>query len=327
MNQMNNTTVAAYPLRCQHFFRSYLWGGRNLQSRLGKPLPDTGQWAESWELIDHPEHSSLIINGPLAGKTLGDVIRWNNQWLLGRQVALPLLLKYLDCHDVLSVQVHPDDAYARQMTTPDLGKTEAWYVIDSKPGSVLYAGLKVGIGRNELANAIHTGSVDQVLHKIYPNPGDCIFIPAGTVHALGAGLLVAEIQQASNTTFRLFDWNRVGADGKMRPLHIEQSLAVSNYADGPRPIQNPEPTSQVGRERLVACDKFYFDRLSRQSVMQLAGDSRFHFVTSPTGGVTVEGDDFCERLLVGQSLLLPASLGHCTAKFDADSVLLDMYCG
>ncbi len=317
---------AAYPLRCQPFFRDYLWGGRGLQTRLGKSIPENGIWAESWELIDHPEHSSRILNGPLAGKTLGDVIALEAAWLLGaNQTSLPLLLKYLDCQKVLSVQVHPNDAYALKMTPPDLGKTEAWYIIDCQPGGVLYAGLKPGVGPNELMEAADNGNVHQCLHEIHPQAGDCVFIPAGTVHALGAGLLVAEIQQASNTTFRLFDWNRLDARGKSRELHIPQSIEVTDYQSGPRPIQVPQPTSQPGRMRLVSCDKFCFDRISDVDSIAIGGDGRFHFVTTPTGGVTIEGEGFSEQLNLGESLLLPASLAQCQAKLTAKAVMLDMF--
>jgi mannose-6-phosphate isomerase len=319
-------TLPAYPLRCQPYFRDYLWGGRNLESRLGKKLPGPGIWAESWELIDHVEHSSLILNGALSQQTIGQVIQSMPAWLLGDQLqTLPLLLKYLDCQKVLSVQVHPDDAFAQQMTPPDLGKTEAWYIIDSQPGSILYAGLKRGIDRAGLSDAIKAGTVEEVLHAIEPKPGDCIFIPAGTVHALGAGLLVAEIQQASNTTFRLFDWNRTGSDGKPRPLHIEQSLQVTDFVHGPREVQTPTATWQLGRQRLVQCDKFCLDRLSGEHTLQLGGDARFHFVTTFTGGVTIEGEGFCESIAIGESLLLPAALAGCTATFQSQATLLDMY--
>jgi mannose-6-phosphate isomerase len=305
----------AYPLRCQPLFRDYLWGGRNLQTRLGKEIPAEGKWAESWELLDHPQHSSQVVNGPLKGKKLSELIARNRTGLLGDTLtSLPLLLKYLDCQDVLSVQVHPNDEYALKMTPPDLGKTEAWYVIDRKPGSVLYAGLRSGVDQLQLKEAIKAGTVDQCLHVIEPQPGDCVFIPAGTVHALGAGLLVAEIQQASNTTFRLFDWNRVGPDGKLRELHIQQSLDVSDYNSGPRSIQVPQATSQTGRERLVSCDKFCFDRIRSVECASLAGDGRFHFVTVPNGRAMIRGEGFQEQMNTGESLLLPAALETCFVR-------------
>lgn len=210
--------VDAYPMRLHPTFRDYPWGGRKLATHLGKSLPNEKNWAESWEVVDHPEHESVVASGSLAGKTLGWLMREHTQWLVGDCPAVagrfPLLLKYLDCHRVLSVQVHPDDDYGLKMNPPDLGKTEAWYIIKAEPGAVLYAGLKPGVDEKALLEAIKNGKTAECLHVIEPQAGDCVFIPAGTVHALGAGLLVAEIQQASNTTFRLYDWDRVDDKGQ-----------------------------------------------------------------------------------------------------------------
>jgi|LakMenE01Jun11ns_1017448.scaffolds.fasta_scaffold9918813_2 mannose-6-phosphate isomerase len=316
----------AYPLRCQPHFRSYLWGGRQLASRLNKTIPSEGVWAESWEIIDHSEHQSVVAGGPLDGKTLRQIASQAPEWLLGPGLNnLPLLLKYLDCQNVLSIQVHPNDDYARKMVPSDLGKTEAWYIVQRQPGAVLYAGLKAGVTSTQLQQAIAAGIVQECLHQVQPEPGDCVFIPAGTVHALGAGLLVAEIQQASNTTFRLFDWNRTGPDGKPRPLHIQQALDVIDFESGPARIQTVKPTSQSGRQNLVTCDKFLLDRISEADSILLGDDNSFHFLTAPGGGVILEGEQFREELKVGQSILLPAALRHCTAKLEPNAVLLDMY--
>lgn len=334
----------AYPLRCQPHFQNYLWGGRKLATRLGKQLPAEGVWAESWEIIDHPHHQSLVTNGSKAGQTLRQIIQQSPIWLLGPRLqgsgvrSLPLLLKYLDCQQVLSIQVHPSDRYALMMTPPDLGKTEAWYVLDAEPGAVLYAGLHSRVSASELRSAIVSNKLLDCLHAIYPKTGDCIFIPSGTVHALGAGLVVAEIQQASNTTFRLYDWNRVGPDGNPRPLHIDQALEVTDFNSGPRPLQIPCATSETGRDRLVACDKFTLDRLSHvqqsdygrdsskgSSIFSIGGDETFHILTAPQGGVELIGQDFQETLAQGQSVLIPAALRDCTARVGPGSFLLDMY--
>ncbi len=318
-----------YPLRTQPYFRDYLWGGRNLQTKLGKQLPPNGVWAESWEIIDHPEHQSMINNGELTGKTLRDVTTNDREWLLGGNCpshALPLLLKYLDCQRVLSVQVHPDDDYAQKMSPPDLGKTEAWYIVAAEEGAVLYAGLKSGVTAELLRDAMQAGEVEACLHPIYPHAGDCVFIPAGTVHALGAGLLVAEIQQASNTTFRLFDWNRVDANGLPRALHQQQSIEVIDFESGPRNLQIPQATSQVGRERLVSCEKFIFDRISATSKLQVAGDGHFHLLTAPVGSVVLTDERGAESILAtGESVMLPAAMRALTAEVSESGVLLDMY--
>ncbi len=325
---------SAYPLRAQPLFRDYLWGGRKLQSRLGKQLPPHGVWAESWEFIDHDEHQSLVTNGQLAGKTLREIAALDAQWLLGTAanaadglVGLPLLLKYLDCQRVLSVQVHPDDAYAREMSPPDLGKTEAWYVVDAEAGAVLYAGLKPGVTQNVLRKAIENACVEECLHVLYPQVGDCLLIPSGTVHALGAGLLIAEIQQASNTTFRLYDWNRLDANGQARTLHIDQALEVIDFQSQPRGFQVPALTERPGRMRLVECEKFILDRLDGGAEHEIGGDDRFHLLTAPQGGVELwsANGEPATHLAVGESVLIPAAMQNLQAQLSPQAVLLDMY--
>ncbi len=317
----------AYPLRLEPTFRNYPWGGRKLATHLGKRLPDDGHWAESWEVVDHPEHESVVVSGPLAGKTLGWLMREHEDWLVGDVEAVagrfPLLLKYLDCHRVLSVQVHPDDDYGLRMNPPDLGKTEAWYIIKAEPGAILYAGLKPGVDRESLAEAIAAGKTADCLHVIEPASGDCVFIPAGTVHALGAGLLVAEIQQSSNTTFRLYDWDRVDGKGQSRPLHVQQSLETIDFASGPRRCQQPTKTSEPGRVRLVECDKFRFDRIAGIEQCTVGGDGRFHILTVPAGTVSVDGGGMKETLSTGQSLLIPASSSACTLTLSANTIVLE----
>ncbi len=313
-----------YPLLTKPVFQDYIWGGRRLGTQLGKEIPANGEWAESWEIVDHAQQQSVISNGDAAGKTLSELAKGHSQWLLGRQdlASVPLLLKYLDCQRVLSVQVHPEDSYAQKMSPPDLGKTEAWYIVDADPGALLYAGLKAGVSRVDLRAAIDGGTVDQCLHTIEPKAGDCVFIPAGTVHALGAGLLVAEIQQASNTTFRLFDWNRLGHDGQPRELHIEQSMEVIDFDSGPRDIQMPK-SIHGGRENLVMCDKFVLDRLFASG--SLGNSGKMHFVTVPSGTATLRWNGGAEVLVTGQSAILPAALADVAVELEGGGVLLDMY--
>lgn len=314
-----------YPLRTKPFFRAYIWGGRKLETVLGKAIPAEGDWAESWEFVDHTEHQSEVTNGPLAGLTLREIAEQHHDWLFGSQSIdrLPLLLKYLDCNRVLSVQVHPDDAYAQQMAPPDLGKTEAWYIVDAEPGSVLYAGLKEGVTKADLRTAVEAGRVEEMLHEIQPKAGDCLFIPAGTVHALGAGLLVAEIQQASNTTFRLFDWNRLGADGKPRPLHVEQALEVIDFAAGPQNLQVSEESA--GAEVLVDCDKFILTRHQESTSLKPSGS--FRLLTAPHGGVEITWDavgTHFEELGRGESVMLPAAMPEVNVELEDGAVLLEM---
>ena len=300
-------------LRFQPLFRRYLWGGRRLATMFGKPIGAGDDYAESWEIVDHGADQSVVATGPLAGKTLGELVRNHGESLLGKHAGcerFPLLLKLLDCQRTLSVQVHPNDLQAALLDPPDLGKTEAWVVLAAEPGSKIYAGLKAGVDRRALADAVAAGRCEECLHVVEPCVGDCIFIPAGTVHALGAGLVIAEIQQASDTTFRLFDWNRVDAAGQPRALHVAQSLAVTDFQRGPVEPQRPQPTDDPRRERLVECDKFILNRLSLpmcdQSVV-IGGDNRFCILLVVQGSAAIYGDPSELPLTCGQSALLPAA--------------------
>ncbi|TWT52400.1 putative mannose-6-phosphate isomerase YvyI [Rubripirellula amarantea] len=305
-----------YPLAFRPVLKQTIWGGRKLGQRLGKPIGQDDNYAESWEIVDHGTDQSIVANGSLAGIALDQLIRDHPQWLLGssasqlssggESLSFPLLLKYLDCNRVLSVQVHPDDAYAKRMSPPDLGKTEAWYIVESDPGGLIYAGLKPEVDRMMLSEAIDAGQTEEVLHSFHPEPGDIVFIPAGTVHALGAGLLVAEIQQSSDTTFRLFDWNRVDAEGNARPLHIEQSLEVSDYSSGPVAAKRAD-MGAAGWQTMVDCDKFVLNVLIHGEG-RIGGDDKFHIVTVPRGKATLHVGSETTTLSAGQSVLLPACM-------------------
>lgn len=317
-----------YPLRFQPTFRHYLWGGRRLAAVLGKTLDDGDHFAESWEVVDHGEDQSRVAFGPLRGVTLHEIVEQYGAELFGRHAPpdqFPLLFKFLDAHQNLSVQVHPNDEQAARRQPPDLGKTEAWVVLHAEPGSLVYAGLKRGFDRPALEREVHRGATELCLHSFSPQPGDCIFIPAGTIHALGAGLVVAEIQQASDTTFRLFDWNRVGPEGKPRTLHVEQALETIDYSRGPIVAQTPQPTADPQVKRLVACDKFVLDRWALTRARQAGGDDRFHILAVLSGEVEVDGDPSGSPLRKGETLLLPASCGSTTVRAASDVVLLDMY--
>lgn len=317
------------PLFFEPVFRDYLWGGRRLGTVLGKPIGDGDTWAESWEVVDHGDDQSVVAAGDHAGSTLHALVQQYGKQLLGAPAdRFPLLFKFLDANQVLSLQVHPNDAQAATLDPPDLGKTEAWVVLDAAPGARLYAGLREGVTPAALRAALESGAGDDCMHSFEPQPGDCVFIPAGVPHAIGAGLLVAEIQQASNTTFRLHDWNRTGADGKPRELHVESGLAVIDYDYGPVRPQSPQPTQEPGRERLVACDKFILDRLhpsSPQQVFQIGGDQRFHILAVLEGELELRGAFQPIRMTRGQTTLLPASLSIEAVGPVGDFTALDMY--
>jgi mannose-6-phosphate isomerase len=320
--------VCNYPLRFTPLFRRYLWGGRRLQTMLGKQLGPGDDYAESWELVDHGEDQSVVSDGAAKGLSLRQLVTDHADDLLGRHAdreQFPLLFKFLDCNRTLSVQVHPNDEQGAKLDPPDLGKTEAWVVLAAEPGSKIYAGLKPGVTRDELSAAINAGTCETCLHEFEPEVGDCVFIKAGTVHALGAGLVIAEIQQASDTTFRLFDWNRVDATGKPRQLHIAESLAVTDYARGPVDAQQPATTDSPSRERLVDCDKFVLDRLTLTKPQVVGGDERLHLLVPLAGAITVSGDAVAKALTLGQTCLVPAAAGEVNLVPSDNAVVLDIY--
>lgn len=297
------------PLIFSPLYRHYLWGGRRFETFLNRQLGEAGPYAESWELVDRGEDQSVVRAGPLAGQRLGDLLREHPTELLGgssQPAAFPLLFKFLDAHKVLSVQVHPDDQAAARRTPPDRGKTEAWYIVEAEPGSRIYAGLQDGVDRQSLAKGIESGRCDELLHAFEPAPGDCIFIPAGTVHAIGAGLVVAEIQQSSDVTFRLYDWNRVDADGQPRPLHLEEGLSAARFT-GPISAAVKQPTDDPAVKRMVNCPYFSFDEVTPTSGWQTGGGS-CEFLAVLAGEARLPDQWSLPPLQRGDCLLLPAAL-------------------
>ena len=320
--------IPLYPLRFCLLVRRYLWGGRRLETCLGKAIGRGNDYAESWEIADHGADQSIVEGGPLAGATLGELIRNRGPELLGRhhpQSSFPLLVKFLDAAQSLSVQVHPNDEQAARLNPPDLGKTEAWYILSADPGSTIYAGLQPGVDRRQLADAIGQGTCEKLLHHFEPKTGDCLFIPAGTVHAIGAGLLVAEVQQSSDTTFRLYDWNRTDPDGKPRPLHVEAGLAVVDFQRGPVDPVQPQPTERPWVSQLVACEKFIMERWDFDQPQVVGGDDRFHIICVVQGAIRLERDPNNAPLHQGETALLPASLGGIKLVPQQRTVLLDAY--
>lgn len=317
------------PLEFRPLLKRALWGGRRLGEVLGKPLGPETDYAESWEIVDHGADQSTVQGGPWAGRTLGELTKAEGRALLGRhhpQARFPLLFKFLDCQKRLSVQVHPNDAQAARLDPPDLGKTEAWVILDAQPGSVIWAGLKRGFDRHSLEREVHRGASELCLHRFEPKVGDCLFLPAGVVHAPGEGLLMAEIQQASDTTFRLYDWNRVGPDGKPRALHIEQGLAAIDYDYGPAVVQASESTADARVERLVACDKFILDRITLAGDrLSLPADERCRILAVTDGTVEVQGGGEDKSLAKGTTCLVPAACRDATLVAPGRAIILSAY--
>jgi len=299
-----------YPLQFQPILRHYVWGGRRLADMLGKDFAGRPTAAESWEVCSRNDDQSVVLFGPFAGRTLGDLLGEFGSQLVGSDRPLdqfPLLFKFLDAAEPLSVQVHPSDALAARLAPTDSGKTEAWFVIDAAPESLIYAGLRPGVARAHLSEAIRAGRVGEVLHSFRAAPGDCLLIPAGAVHAVGRGVLIAELQQSSDTTFRLFDWNRVGADGRPRALHIDQGLEAVDYELGPIGPVVPVPLGG-SRQGLTSCPYFVWERWSIDDSAVLAGDGRMHIVAVIAGVARCPSAPGPARRPRGTTLLLPAAI-------------------
>jgi mannose-6-phosphate isomerase len=317
-----------YPLRFHPLYKRYIWGGRKFETSLGRALGPGENYAESWEICDHAADQSVVCRGPLAGATLGELVARHGRELLGRnhpQPRFPLIAKFLDARQTLSVQVHPNDAQAARLNPPDSGKTEAWIILEAEAEGLIYAGLKPGVYRPTLQSAIREGRCADCLHSFHPQAGDCVFLPAGTVHSMGAGLLAAEIQQSSDTTFRLFDWNRLGPDGKPRPLHIEQGLQAVDYEMGPINPQPAQAADRAGASRLVACDKFVLDRFTFDAPRKIGGDDRCHILIILEGSLLVEGDPAAGPMSRGSTVLLPACLGRVGLIPQKSVVALDAF--
>jgi mannose-6-phosphate isomerase len=298
-----------------------VWGGRRLGEVLGKPLPDEKPHGESWEVSDHASHRSVVADGPLAGRTLRRLMEEEAPSLLGaearRYTTFPWLVKYLDARDWLSVQVHPDETAVKELWPGEGSKTEAWFVLDAAPGSRVYAGLLPGVDEAALRSALRAGTVAECLHVIHPRPGDCLFLPAGTVHAVGGGVLLAEVQQTSDATFRLFDWDRRDAQGRPRELHVEKALACLDWKRGPvRPVRAegyPQALGEAGDvavpawQRLVECGYFVLDYVRQTEPFELTG-GRLRVLLGLHGRGWVEDAAGRARLEPGTTLVLPASL-------------------
>jgi len=277
--------VNVYPLKFSPVFQERIWGGQKIRQNLGRPVPrdmHKARIGEAWELADLPAGSvkvdsagaaadgslsSRIINGSLAKRTLHEAITAHGAEIMGRAAGkyshFPLLIKYLDAAADLSVQVHPNKSYAEAHPEAHL-KSEAWYIMEAAPGAKIYKGVKPGVTRDMFAAALQAGTVDRLLQAVPVHAGDCHFLESGTVHALGAGVLVAEVQTPSDTTFRVFDWNRLGPDGKSRTLHIKEALDVINFApSAPTPPQRRHYlVDDTVVSELVACDYFSIHRLT-----------------------------------------------------------------
>lgn len=328
-----------YPLTFAPVFRDYIWGGRNLKTKLGRQIPP-GTIAESWEISGHPSSPTQVDNGPLAGQTLIEVLDLLGADLVGSrsQVMLergkfPLLIKLLDANKPLSVQVHPNDEYANRHENGELGKTEMWYILHAEPGAHLIYGLKPNVTPQLFRQKLEAGQLEECLHRLPVKAGDAVFIPSGSIHAIMDGIILAEIQQNSDTTYRVYDWNRVGADGKPRPLHVDKAMDVINFDQvEPGPFI-PQPIEQKNgfiREYITTCPYFNVERITfKQGDTSFKGNcsgATFEIWGVMSGrGQVIWRDNQRLDLEAIRFALLPAALGNFEIKVTSPATLLRVY--
>jgi mannose-6-phosphate isomerase len=306
--------MKAYPLKFKPELKERVWGGRNL-AEFGLELPE-GQIGEGWMIGDHPNGTTVVTNGELAGMRLDEVRRTYGREILGTKAMetsperFPLLIKLLDCEDDLSIQVHPNDHYGK-LPQGELGKTEMWYILDAKPGARIIYGLQPGVTRESLQQAIQEDRILDCMQEVPVEAGDSFYIPAGTVHALKAGVIVAEIQQNSDTTYRLFDYHRPGLDGKPRELHIEDSLEVIAYEESG--ATRMKTTLSESNTWLTLAESPYF--ITEKGIvdgawlLSTAPDSFvIHIVCEGQGQISWGEEKL--SLEPGECILVPAELGE-----------------
>jgi mannose-6-phosphate isomerase len=305
-----------YPFTFKPIFKERVWGGRELARLYGKPLPPGAVIGESWEISDRPGDVSVIANGPIAGKDLHWLMENHARELIGDarpagENRFPLLIKILDAQEKLSLQVHPPAGRAAELKGEP--KTEMWFIADAAPGAELFAGLKRGVTRAKFEEKISDGSVAECFHRVPVRAGDTMFLPSGRVHAIGSGLVIFEIQQNSDTTYRVFDWNRAGLDGKPRELHVAQSLASIDFSDF-------EPG--LVEAKFGSGPNFKFRQLAQNALFNvcemtvetdesiLMREQQMQIIAVVKGAVTVTGagSESPVELLPGQFCLIPASL-------------------
>lgn len=305
-----------YPLKLQAPLKDYIWGGHRLKDEYNKKS-DLEKVAESWELSCHKDGSSVIKNGEYEGLTLPQYIEKVGKEVLGEHAQsfenFPMLIKLIDAEDNLSVQVHPENEYALRVEG-EYGKTEMWYIVDCKPGSSLLYGFKHEISKDEFKERIENNTLLEVTNQVPVHKGDVFFIEAGTLHAIGKGILIAEIQQNSNTTYRIYDYGRVGADGKPRQLHIDKALDVTNLVPPSRPTKpqgQPEKKDGYTSTLLASCEYFTVHHLDVEEHASLfAGEESFQSLLILDGEFELDYGFGSLGLIKGDSVFVPANMGE-----------------
>jgi mannose-6-phosphate isomerase len=308
------------PLPSIPILKPKVWGGRAFHARLGKSLPPAARIGESWELSTYGSDTTLVRDGPLAGRNIGQIITEHRAEMLGTGASgdtLPLLYKFIDAHQRLSVQVHPSDEQARAHGWDTRGKTECWYVVAAQAGAGLMLGFRPGVKRGKVAEAVREGRVEDLLNRVDVAAGDVVLVPAGTVHAILEGTLLYEVQESSDATLRLYDWGRMGDDGRPRTLHVAESLEVleTGYHEEYKPCALTLASDAPGVERRsrAACRYFALEeyRFTKGSAtLRLLQRGSFQVVTVLAGEAVLRSPGAECRAGLGDTVLIPAELPH-----------------
>jgi len=313
--------IPLYPLRFDPIYQYRLWGGRRLADLLTAPLPGDGPVGEAWVLSDREDHPSRVADGPLKGRTIAQLLEQFPEQVMGKLTGrfrrFPVLLKFLDAREMLSVQVHPTDMHTDLLPAGETGKTEAWVVLEAGANSRIYAGLKPGTTEAGLRQALANGGVADRLAYFTPKPGDAVFLPAGTVHTLGGDVVVFEVQENSDVTFRLYDWNHVDAKtGKPRALQVDQALACVDFAECAGGLVTPvmESKTPVEREQLFRCEHFWLSRLQGDAPFAFGKPGAPSVLVCTEGAGQVEHSGAQYAIRKGDVFLLPAVLGTCSVQ-------------
>lgn len=315
-----------YPLKLSYIAKNAIWGGKKLLTEWNKKGNDDSI-AETWELSVRDKEMAVIQNGIACGMTLSEYISLCGAECVSSSYTLddpfPLLVKFIDASDRLSVQVHPDDTYAKEVEN-DVGKTEMWYIADAEPEASIICGLCDGVTVSDFKKAVMNGQTNEVLKTIPVKKGDSFFIPAGLVHAIGAGVLIAEIQQNSDLTYRVFDYDRVGADGQKRPLHIEKALAVTRtWSEAERDTEAFERGRECADGELLANSKYFSvvkKIISSQSTLTVHKESFVHLLcVDGKGSILSNGTSY--PIARGDSYFLPANLGEVALEGDLEVII------
>ena len=328
MNSRTESGSTLGPLTFQPVYRRALWGGTRLASLLDKNSGHIDNCSESWEIVDLDDHQSVVDSGPFSNWTLRRLVQELPEQLLGCHAALdsfPLLLKFLDATDRLSLQVHPDDLVADRHHPGCRGKTEAWVVLEAEPASRLWVGQQPGITASQLTDALNSGDIDSCVASFPAHPGQCVIVPAGTVHAIGEGIVLAEIQQASDLTYRLYDWGRLDRDGSPRVIDLERGLEAVNFDAGPITPSSPPAANSTHQVTRVERPEFRVVQHQVNKHLEMVNDNRCRILTTIAGNGTLEADGSRHVLSPGRTLLLPASVPSAQLESSDGLTLLDSH--